>query len=229
MTSRKAQLRRPGPRGGARDTNRRERSKALTAAALHLFLERGIDGVTIDDITQATGVAKGTFYRYFADKSALVNALIAPVRGEILSGLASCSRALRRARSVGAMFEAYRAVGKLLAGVMLTQPGVVRLYLQESRGPASGARLKIVELAVQISRLAVQITEKAHTHGLLRPIQPAVSALAVVGAVERLLLAVLREEDVGNPLEIPDALTTLVLDGLRWPGGVRPEPKTRGP
>jgi len=44
-----------------------------------------------------------------------------------------------------------------------------------------------------------------------------VSALAVVGAVERLLLAVLREEDVGNPLEIPDALTQLVLDGLRAP------------
>jgi hypothetical protein len=48
-------------------------------------------------------------------------------------------------------------------------------------------------------------------------VHPAVSALAVVGAVERLLLAVLRGEDVGNPLEIPEALTGIILDGLRAP------------
>jgi AcrR family transcriptional regulator len=225
MISRKGQVRRPGPSGGARDTNRRERSKALADAALRLFLDRGIDAVTIDDITQATGVAKGTFYRYFADKGALVEELIAPTRTEMLAGLTACSHALQRARNVEAMFEAYRSVGKLLAGFMLTEPGVVRLYLQESRGPASGARLKLVELSAKVSQLAVRITEKAHTHGLLRPIPPPVSALAVVGAVERLLLAVLREEEVGNPLELPDALTTLVLDGLRAPGGDKPGPK----
>ena len=215
MIRKKAQLRRPGRSGGPRDTNRRERIKSLIDAALRLFLERGIDAVTIDDITQATGVAKGTFYRYFADKGALVDALMTPARSEILSGLETCQRALQRARDVEAMFEAYRAVGAILAGFMLTHPGVVRLYLQENRGPANGARLKVVELSNQIARLAVRITEKAHSHGLLRPIHPAVSALAVVGAVERLLLAVLREEPVGNPLEIPDALTTIVLDGLR--------------
>ena len=42
--------------------------------------------------------------------------------------------------------------------------------------------------------------------------------------MERLLLAVLSEEDVGNPLELPDALTTLILDGLRRPP---PEGATR--
>ncbi len=217
MVSKKAQLRRPGPRGGARDTNRRERSKALADAALRLFLERGIESVTIDDITRETGVAKGTFYRYFADKGALVEALIAPARAELLTGLETCARALQKARNVEAMFEAYRAVGGSIAGIVFTHAGVVRLYLQENRGPATGARLKVAELAAEVSRLAVRITEKAHTHGLLRPIHPSVSALAVVGAAERLLLAVLREEEVGNPLEIPDALTTLVLDGLRRP------------
>ena len=115
------------------------------------------------------------------------------------------------------MFEAYRAVGAVIASALLQYPGVVRLYLQECRGPAVGARVKLVEVARLVSRHAVEITEKAHTHGLLRPIRPAVSGLAVVGAVERLLLAVLSEEEVGNPLELPDALSTLILDGLRLP------------
>jgi AcrR family transcriptional regulator len=207
----------PGPRGGPRDTNRRERVKALSEAALRLFVERGLDAVTIDDITQAAGVAKGTFYRYFEDKPALVEALLAPVRRELLEGLEACGRTLASAREVETMFEAYRAVGAVIASALLQYPGVVRLYLQECRGPAVGARAKLVELSRLVSQHAIDITEKAHTHGLLRPIRPAVSGLAVVGAVERLLLAVLSEEEVGNPLELPDALSTLVLDGLRLP------------
>lgn len=209
---------RPGPRGGRRDTNRRERTRALEEAALRLFLERGLDAVTIDDITQATGVAKGTFYRYFEDKAGLVDALLAPVRSELLAGLEACGRSLGVARDVESMFEAYRAVAAVIASALLQYPGVVRLYLQECRGPAVGAREKVVDLSRQVARHAVEITQKAHTHGLLRPIRPAVSGLAVVGAVERLLLAVLSEEEgLGNPLELPDALTTLVLDGLRLP------------
>ncbi|SEM53294.1 transcriptional regulator, TetR family [Stigmatella aurantiaca] len=209
--------RRPGPQGGPREKNRRERMKVLSEAALRLFLERGLDAVTIDDITQASEVAKGTFYRYFEDKTALVDALLEPVRRELLDGLEACGRALSEAREVEAMFEAYRAMAAVIASALLQYPGVVRLYLQECRGPSAGARIKVVELSRLVSRHAVSITEKAHTHGLLRPIRPAVSGLAVVGAVERLLLAVLSEEPIGNPLELPDALTTLVLDGLRLP------------
>ena len=209
---------RPGPQGGVRDTNRREREKALGDAALELFVARGLDGVTIDDITQAAGVAKGTFYRYFEDKAALVDTLLEPVRRELLQGLVACGEALEAARDVEAMFEAYRAVAAVIASALLQHPGVVRLYLQECHGPAVGARVKVGEVARLISRHAVESTRKAHTHGLLRTIRPAISGLAVVGAVERLLLAVLsEEEDIGNPLELPDALTTLVLDGLRVP------------
>jgi AcrR family transcriptional regulator len=198
-----------------RDLNRKERIKSIADASLQLFLERGLDNVTIDDITQATGVAKGTFYNYFDDKEALVESVIAPVRAELLAGFNTCGRALVAARGVEAMFEAYRALGATLAGAILTHAGVVRLYLQESRGPAVGARAHLVSFSKLLARHAVDLTEKAHTHGLLRPVRPVVSALTVVGAVERLLYAVLTEEDIGNPLELPDVLTGIILDGLR--------------
>lgn len=196
--------------------------KALSEAGLRLFVERGLDGVTIDDITQAAGVAKGTFYRYFEDQTALVDALLAPARSVLVDGMEACGRALAAARDVEAMFDAYRAMAAVIASALLQYPDVVRLYLQECRGPAVGARIKVVEMARLLSRHAVDITEKSHTYGLLRPIRPAVSGLAVVGAVERLLLAVLSGEDIGNPLEVPDALTTLVLDGLRLPVELAP-------
>lgn len=206
---------RPGRPGGVRDTNRKEKRQRLLDAALPLFLARGVEGVSVDDITRAARMAKGSFYRYFQSQEALVDALVEPVQALMEHALSACSRELETAATRDAMAEAYRKVGEVVAELMLAHPGVVRLYLQESRAPAVGARRPIGRLAETVSRYAVEITHKAQAHGILKPITPEVSALLVVGAAERLLHAVFTDEPVGNPLDIPAQLTTVVLDGLR--------------
>jgi AcrR family transcriptional regulator len=207
--------RRPGRPGGVRDTNRRERMEALAAAAMQLFLARGIEQTTIDDITSAAGVSKGSFYRYFEDKTALVDHLLAPVREELVGALEACSRALDQRLRPEALNEVWRVLGEALAGTVFTHVGMVRLYLQESRGPATGARTPLVALSNLVGRHAIEITRRAHAQGLFRAsIHPTVSALAVVGTSERLLAALFAGEDIGNPLEVPGALTSLIMDGL---------------
>ena len=56
---------------------RREEKTARTRAAIvdnamRLFAARGFDSVTVEQITQAAGVAKGTFYTYFSMKSDII-------------------------------------------------------------------------------------------------------------------------------------------------------------
>jgi AcrR family transcriptional regulator len=53
----------------------RNRRRVLIAAE-RLFAERGIDGVTMDDVAAAAGVGKGTLYRRFATKAGLGVALL---------------------------------------------------------------------------------------------------------------------------------------------------------
>lgn len=53
----------------------RNRLRVL-AAAERLFAQRGVAGVTMDDIAAAAGVGKGTLYRRFADKGGLAVALL---------------------------------------------------------------------------------------------------------------------------------------------------------
>jgi AcrR family transcriptional regulator len=207
--------RRPGQPGGVRDLNRKAKQQALLDAALLLFLERGIEGVSVDDITQKSKMAKGSFYRYFDTQEALVAELLEPTRAQMTEALEHCARELSTASTRELQFLAYRRVGDMVSTLLLTHPGVVRLYLQECRAPAVGARKPVVELSRVISKFAIDITRKAQAHGILRPIPVAVSALAVVGASERLLLGVLLEEPLGNPLDIPEALTSLILDGLK--------------
>ena len=208
-------LKRPGPVGGVRDLNRQKKAQAIRDASLLLFLERGIEAVSVDDIMKSARMAKGSFYRYYADQTALVDDLIAPTRELMTRALETCSRELETAKSPEMMVKAYTRIGDVLATLLMEQPGPVRLFLQESRAPSQGARRPIIELSAKVSRYAIEITQIAQGHGVLKPIPVAVSALTVVGAAERLLLAVLQEEDIGNVLEVPAALTTLILDGLR--------------
>ena len=52
-----------------------QRADELLDAAEQRFVEVGVEATTVSDIVTAAGVAKGSFYRYFASKNQLVAAL----------------------------------------------------------------------------------------------------------------------------------------------------------
>ena len=205
---------RPGPEGGRRDENRRAKTLTLCNAALSAMLERGILFVTVDDIASAASVAKGSFYRYFDSKAQLVEAIVRPLAEELERIAARADRLIGHATDEAELLGAYRALADDLQRLLIAFPREVLLYLQESRGPAHGDRGPVGALSDRVSRFAVVLTERAHEHGLLRPVDPRVSALAVVGAAERLLYEVLTRGAVIPPEETAQALVTIVMEGL---------------
>ena len=68
-----AQAKLKTPHGSERPSGRRERHRAETRErivrhALQLFSERGVSATTIEDITDAADIGKGTFFNYFPSK-----------------------------------------------------------------------------------------------------------------------------------------------------------------
>lgn len=208
---------RPGRPGGRRDTNRKERTKALTDAALVLFLERGIEAVTIEDITDGAGVAKGSFYRYFDDKTALVESLFLPLYEAVRDSFDNSLAVGRAAKNKTEVAASYDVLAAGLFVIILNHGDTALLYLQENRGPSRGARGPVIKLADMLSEKAIEHTAMARAAGLLKPFAPELSTLTVIGAAERLLYAALSGQLKTEPLEVPGQLISLMLDGIRVP------------
>lgn len=67
------------------ENNKQKKREALFNTAFELFTTKGIQKTTISDIVQKAGVAKGTFYLYFADKYDVSNKLVAKKTSELFS------------------------------------------------------------------------------------------------------------------------------------------------
>ncbi len=205
---------RPGKVGGKRDANRRRRTAQLCQAALGLYLEHGIGSVSVDQIVARAGVAKGSFYRYFADQTQLVETLLAPLADGFAGATDRCEARLDGA-APAALPGIYLQLASELAASVAGQLDLLRLYLQESRSPPAGARRPVRELADEITRRGVHLSTVARDAGLLRESDPRIGALTVIGAVERMAFGLLAGEDLGRLEQIPSALIDMILDGVR--------------
>jgi AcrR family transcriptional regulator len=201
---------RPGKIGGARDRNRTEKSDKLARAALTLFLKRGLDAVTIDDIVEKADFSKGSFYRYFKDKEHLVEYLLDPI-GDIFRAAAVVLYNSPPELLEGAYFQMAMTLGR----AVFSHPDVVRLYLQECRGPAAGARKPVRKLADEIAYRAVELGRTARATGRYKDMDTRVVTLAIIGAGERLLYEHLTIEPFADPFGVGRALVELINDGLR--------------
>ena len=107
------------------EPNRRERRRneireRIFSAALRLFAERGYLETTVEDITEAADVGKGTFFNYFPTKEHVL-----ATYGE--ERVANVQRALEKARAgKGPVLAVLKDLATSLAGQASSSPELLR-------------------------------------------------------------------------------------------------------
>jgi AcrR family transcriptional regulator len=101
------------------------RTREILAAARRLMDNRGMDALTMDEIAQTAGVAKGTLYLYFQSKDELIQALLSQVGEAMAQDLeAILSKAAPPA-------EKLRQVAVLLLNYVEKERALFPVYLRE--------------------------------------------------------------------------------------------------
>ena len=74
-----------------REFNKQETMRHIRSVFMDLYAQDGIDGITVNGLCKACGIAKSTFYLYFEDKYQVLEA----VENDVLAQLREVSEGLR--------------------------------------------------------------------------------------------------------------------------------------
>jgi AcrR family transcriptional regulator len=148
----------------------------IMRSAVHLFVERGIDGTSVQDIARRAGVSVGALYRHFKSKEDLAYHLFTTHLSDFTLELAT-----RVARVAGmkdkihvyisTCFEAYESERDLFTFLILSEHQSLRKYPSSLRHPG---------------HVAVDLVKEGLAAGDLRPLDPYVAASILVGSIIRL-------------------------------------------
>ncbi|MGH9758295.1 MAG: TetR/AcrR family transcriptional regulator [Candidatus Acidiferrales bacterium] len=133
-------------REGRRERHREEIRQRLYRAALKLFAERGFLETTVEDITEAADVGKGTFFNYFPTKEHVLAAFG-------MERVTAIEQAYEKARnSPAGVLPVLRELATNLAGQWKESPALLRaIYAAHaSCAPVRAELLKRVRKGRQI-------------------------------------------------------------------------------
>lgn len=166
---------------------RARKSDEVLGAARRIFLKRGFEAATVDEIAAEAGVSKATVYSNFHDKESLLAAMIDRVTSESATILAAVAKQRDDEGTVEARLR--RMGGALARGVL--DPDILRLRrlavstatafpesstLYWQRGPAAAISMLETRLSAMVDRGELEITDVAATsaqfaYALLGPLQ----------------------------------------------------------
>lgn len=194
--------------------------QALIEAAKVEFARKGYHATTVDDITRAAGVAKGTFYLYFDEKRSIYYEVIESFM-QLVKDIGS---------SVGAaptdildFFARAEAAALELVGIFMDNRELARLAYRESMGLDPKLETMLSDFYREIAEVEATNIRVAIELGFIREVNPLLTAYAHMGIVERVMLALVdRPDDFGEPTQVVRELMRLAWEGVRLPGGPSP-------
>lgn len=196
---------------------RDERRQSLLDAARVLFAEKGYHDTTVDDITRAANVAKGTFYLYFSEKREIYYEVI-----RVFLDMVKEAGVLINSPtgSPTEFVERTRSNARNLIRVLTDNRQLTRM----AYGEAAGLDPRLTDLwrkfYREIAEVEAQNLEVGMRLGVVRPCHALLQAYVHIGMVERVMLELLEHPEDFPPAEqLVDEMLRAGYEGLRGPNG----------
>jgi AcrR family transcriptional regulator len=184
-------------------------AKVMAAAAL--FAERGLDGATMSDIAEVTGIPRATLYYYFEGKEAVFACMCGLVLDrfeEVISAALS---------EPGPATERLGRVVRAQLGFCAEHPAAF-LAMHLDLGRAARRAETSQRMLRCYLRPVAALLEQGAADGTMRPVASArVAAAALLGATTTAVEQALLSADEASVPELYEPLMSLILQGLGAP------------
>jgi AcrR family transcriptional regulator len=162
----RSDVRKSAAKPGRRQRRSTEIRERLFRAALGLFASKGFLETTVEDITEAADVGKGTFFNYFPSKDHILLAF-----GEMqLKKLEAAIEMARRTNEP--MPEFLRSLGVRMTQEPTRNPAIIRALLQAYLS-TTPVRAAMIDLQKRVHALHTQMIQLGQDRGEIRSDLPA--------------------------------------------------------
>lgn len=188
----------PLPRGG-------EKYDRILEAAIEVVAEKGLQHARIADIASRAGVADGTAYLYFDNKSHILRAAIDAAFEQFTSRVQT---ALAGAQDP---IDQLRTIARLHVETLIAQRNLAIILQTQVRQSAKSLEQFSHQSFVNYINLVRDVIRAGQREGLVRPeISDRIAALSLFGALDELISSWLF---TGKPID-PERTASQVLDIL---------------
>jgi AcrR family transcriptional regulator len=201
----------------ARPSDPLARAKLLAAAEAE-FVEHGLDGAKVSDITARAGMSKGSFYLHFESKTQifreLVEAFVARLAVLTESGLEQCGCA--QPDNVRALLDQWVSLDVEIFELLWQNRGLIRLLLEG--GPGAQFRYLVDDLMERTAHKARQFLAVGVKSGFYRQdLDLDLTAAFIAGAYDRVARTMMRETSRPELRPTLERIQHLVLLGIASP------------
>jgi len=174
-----------------------------------IFSNKGYHATSIDDIIEAAGIARGTFYLYFESKRAIFDELL----DELFARLASVVRRIEVGPTAAPPEEQLHGIVERVMETLQQNRELARILLREAVGIDSDFDRKLSDFWGRLRGLIESAIRNGQAMGLVRPCDPSVVAHCILGAVKEVVFWVFIEHraspSVRDQKQAPPDLTLL--------------------
>jgi AcrR family transcriptional regulator len=187
-----------------------ERRQQILSCARDAFAEKGYLAVTVDDVVARAQIARGTFYLYFEDKRAVLDALV----DDFLQRIAGVIVGIDITHEELSPREQLKRNIERIVSLALSEPAMLKIALHDATGLDAAFDAKIGMFYGALRKLVGESLQEGQENGIVRAGDREVMVSIGLGGLRELVLDAVRGELKKSEDELVGELMRFLDSGL---------------
>jgi len=188
------------------EEEQQRRRKEIFDASVHLFLEKGFNQTSMQEIAQAAGVGKSTLYDYFSSKEEIMVSFFE----EEIRRITECAQEIM-SKNLSVTEKLGQIMQMHLENLMDNKNYYLKLSLEAER-LSNESQQQIQVARHEYQDMLCGLIEEGIQQGDFRPVNPLLATRSILGLLS---IVVFTSRPTGTPREMLEEAQAIFLQGIQ--------------